>query len=180
MSPFEPEANVMFLLSPVMVPASIVEDDVMDRCPPMMMLAKSTDPELMVRAAVEVRAASPEISPTYQFPAVDTALDDERARLPILLAFVPKLASVITPVPEVKDRLDVPRIAPRVMASSLVTTVKSPPRVKAPGERALSTCQVPEAVLVPVVVSVREASFVLVSPNELRVILPDPELMVRV
>ena len=180
MSPFEPEANVMFLLSPVMVPVSMVEDDVMDRCPPMVMLAKSTDPESMVKAPVVVRAALPVMLPRYHVPAADTAADEDRARIPTSALLVPILASVMVPLPDVKVRLDVPRIAPSVMLSLLVVIERASLSVRAPGEIALSICQVPDAVLVPVLVSVREPSFVLVSPNELRVILPDPELMVSV
>ena len=80
------------------------EVEVILRLPPLMTLPKSTEPASMVRAPVDVIAASPVILPKYQLPALDTAADEERARLPTSVEFVPILASVIVPVPEVRDR----------------------------------------------------------------------------
>ena len=158
----------------------MVEVDVMLRCPPITMLAKSTEPASMVRAPVVVMASSPEILPRYQLPAAETAAAVERVRLPTSTALVPMFASVMVPVPDVSERSFAPVIAPSVMASLLVVMERFPPRTKAPVDTALSICHVPEAVLVPVVVMERAASLVSVSPRDASVTLPDPVLMVRV
>jgi len=148
MSPFEPEANVIFLFCPVMLPVSMVEEDVMDRCPPIAILPKSTDPALMVRAPVEVSAALPVILPRYQVPVVLTAADEDSARMPTLVPLAPMLPRVIAPVPDVKVTLEVPRSVPRVMASSDVEIEKAPDGVIAPRVAAL-VYQAPAVEIMP-------------------------------
>ena len=105
MLPLLPDARVTLKPPPVMVPVSIEEVDVMLRLLPLMRLPKSTEPASMVSAPVEVMLALPVMLPKYQFPAVETAADDDRARLPTSVELVPMLVSVIVPVPEVRDRL---------------------------------------------------------------------------
>ena len=70
-------------------------------------------------------------------------------------------------------------MAPNVMLSLLVVAVSAPPRTRSPVEKALSMCQEPEAVLVPVVVRVRLASFVASTPSDESVIFPEPAEIVR-
>ena len=77
-----PEASVTLKPLPVMVPVSMDELEVILRLPPLMTLPKSTEPASMVSAPVEVIAALPVMLPKYQFPAADTAADDESARMP--------------------------------------------------------------------------------------------------
>ena len=69
-----------------------------------MILPKSTEPASMVRAPEDVSAALPVMLPKYQLPAADTAADVERARSPSSVEVLPISASVIVPVPEVRDR----------------------------------------------------------------------------
>jgi hypothetical protein len=102
----------------------------------------------MVKAPVVVRAALPEILPTYQFPAVDTALDEDKARMPTSVPSAPMLPSVIAPVPDVKVTLEVPRRVPRVMASLDVEIEKAPDGVIAPRVAAL-VYQAPAVEIIP-------------------------------
>ena len=130
--PFEPEAKVRLWPAPVIAAASMVEEDVIERFPPMVMLAKSTDPESMVRAPVEVRAALPVMLPRYQVPAALRATDVDNGSGPIFVPSAPMLESVIVPEPEVKVIADVPRRVPRVMLSLVVVMENAPVGVMAP------------------------------------------------
>ena len=102
------------------------EVEVILRCPPLMTLPKSTDPASMVSAPVEVIAAFPVMLPKYQLPAVDTAADVDRARIPTSELLVPILPSVMVPVPDVRVTLDVPSRVPRVILSSDVVIDNAP------------------------------------------------------
>ena len=127
----------------------MVEVEVMLRFPPIIMLAKSIEPALTVRAPVVVRASSPVILPTYQLPAADTATPVERARLPIGVPSTPILARVMVPLPEVRVTLEVPRRVPSEMLSLDVVMERAPLGVMAPKVMALVS-QLPAVEMTPV------------------------------
>ena len=130
--PFAPEAKVRLCPAPVMFPASMAAEDVMERLPPMVIFPKSTDPESMVSAPDVVRAALPVMLPRDQVPAVQTAADEDRARMPTSVPSAPILPRVMVPEPEVNVTLEVPRSVPRVILSLEVVLEKAPLGVVAP------------------------------------------------